>query len=357
MQFFIFMKSLRNKSNGNESFILKALVALAVLLAVMAISACFGSSNISLSDIFAYVSGVNKSSLKESTITILGEIRFPRIIMSALVGGSLASIGAIMQGIFKNPMADPSVLGISSGSALGATIAIVIGVGSTAGIVGLTGTYLGAIIGALVTWLLVWFLARANSGKDLNSTLLSGIAIGSIMSALITVLMTLNMKNMEQVYMCILGTFSNSTLSKTQIMLFVSIPLVLFIILLSPQIDVLKLGDEAAVTLGVNPKRLTGVILSLCSILLAFCVANSGIIGFVGLIIPHCVSFLKVYKMRQKVIMSILMGMIFLVVCDLIARTITAPSEMAIGAITSLIGAPYFLIMIWKEGLVGKMKR
>ncbi|HPM74690.1 MAG TPA: iron chelate uptake ABC transporter family permease subunit, partial [Saccharofermentans sp.] len=119
------MKSLRNKSNGNESFILKALVALAVLLAVMAISACFGSSNISLSDIFAYVSGVNKSSLKESTITILGEIRFPRIIMSALVGGSLASIGAIMQGIFKNPMADPSVLGISSGSALGATIAIV----------------------------------------------------------------------------------------------------------------------------------------------------------------------------------------------------------------------------------------
>ena len=180
----------------------------------------------------------------------------------------------------------------------------------------------------------------------MSSTLLAGVAISSIMSALITVLMTLHLDDMERVYMWMLGTFSASTADKTKIMaaiVLITMPVLFFI---APRIDVMKLGKEAAMTLGVNQTVTLGVAMGACSCLLAFCVANSGIIGFVGLIIPHIVSYFKVTKTRSRLVLSFMTGAIFMVLCDTVCKTVVAPGELAIGAVTSLIGAPYFLFLL-----------
>ncbi len=331
------MLKLRDAATG-----IKIIISLVVLVVVMLISCCLGSVRIPIPDIIKTLT--NSEEISKATRTIILQVRFPRIIMSALIGGSLASIGAVMQGLFKNPMADASVLGISSGSALGATIMMVSGVSFS--VFGITGNYLGAIVGAVVTWLIVYNIARISGDYDLNTTLLAGIAISSIFTAIITVIMTMNKDRLEQIYLWMLGTFSNSTPSKTLIMGIVVLILMPILIIIAPRIDVLKLGKEAAKGLGVSSSSSSAILLTVSSILLAFCVANSGIIGFIGLIIPHCVSFMRVYKMRSKLIMSFLVGAIFTVICDTIAKTVAAPGEIAIGAITSLIGAPYFLYLM-----------
>ena len=168
-----------------------------MLICVMAVSCCLGSSDTSLDDVIKYFTG-RSDELAKTTLTIITRIRIPRMLTSALVGGALASVGCIMQGVFRNPMADPSVLGISSGAALGAAVAIVTGLNGVIFFEAFTGAYIGAIIGAVITWLMVFVIAASNGRYDMSSTLLAGVAISSIMSALITVLMTLHLDDMER---------------------------------------------------------------------------------------------------------------------------------------------------------------
>lgn len=320
-------------------FTLKVILAVIAVFAAVAVSISMGSSGIPFKDVLTCLFG-DRSSLNQGTVTIITSIRIPRALTALLIGGILASVGSLMQGIFKNPMADPSVLGISSGAAAGAALAIVLG---------FTGSYIGAMIGAAVTWLCIFSIAQFSGSYDTSSTLLAGIAVSSIMSALITVLMTLHRENMERVYMWMLGSFSASTSSKTVILLIATLIFMPVLILIAPQIDILKLGDGAALTLGVKRKSVLSAVLCASSVLIAFTVANSGIIGFVGLIIPHVVSFFGVHKSRQRIIMSFLIGAAFTVICDTVAKTIAAPGEMPIGAITSIIGAPYFLWLVFKN--------
>ena len=336
---------MRAPDKPSDRFIIKFTVAAIMLFAVMAVSCCLGSSGTSLSDVIKYLTG-RSGELAQTTVTIIVRIRIPRTVTAALVGGALASVGCIMQGVFRNPMADPSVLGISSGAALGAAIAIVTGLNGIIFFGAFTGAYIGAVIGAVVTWLLVFTIATRNGHYDTSSTLLAGIAISSIMSALITVLMTLHLDDMERVYMWMLGTFSASTADKTELLAVAVALMMPVLIFIAPRVDILKLGKEAALTLGVNQKTTLAVTLAACSCLLAFCVANSGIIGFVGLIIPHIVSFFKVTRMRRRLILSFMTGAVFMVLCDTVCKTVVAPGELAIGAVTSLIGAPYFLFLL-----------
>lgn len=330
------------------SYIAKLLVAVTVAIVAVAVSCCLGSSDITLHDIFMYLSG-HKDELSGPTALIIGKIRIPRAFTAALIGGSLAVIGSIMQGLFKNPMADPSILGISSGSALGATISILIG--ASGAVIGgsITGTYLFAILGALITWGIVFSIARLGGEFDSSSTLLAGVAISSIMSGLITMLMTLHKDNLEKIYMWMLGSFTFSTPSKLYVLLVAAIIFNTIIFIFAPRIDILKLGKETSATLGVNSTRTLGLLMTASSMLLAFCVANSGIIGFVGLIIPHVVSFFRIYKARQKAIMCFFVGATFMVICDTLSKTIAAPGEVAVGAITSIIGGPYFLFLLLKN--------
>jgi len=339
---------MQEHNNHSDRFLIKLTIAVIMLLCVMAVSLCLGSSGVSIGDVIKYFTGRGEM-IPKTTLTIIGRIRIPRTLTAALVGGALASVGCIMQGVFRNPMADPSVLGISSGAALGAAVAIVTGLNGVIMFGAFTGAYIGAIIGALVTWLMVFTIATRNGHYDTSSTLLAGIAISSIMSALITVLMTLHLEQMERVYLWMLGTFSASTAEKTKILVIAVCILMPVLIIIAPRIDVMKLGREAALTLGVNQKRTLAITLAACSALLAMCVANSGIIGFVGLIIPHIVSFFRVTRMRRRLALSFFTGAVFMVVCDTVCKTVVAPGELAIGAVTSLIGAPYFLILLMRS--------
>ena len=340
----------------SDRFVIKLTIAVIMLVCVMAVSLCLGSSGIGPADVIKYLTG-GSDMLPRTAVTIIGRIRIPRTLTAALVGGALASVGCIMQGLFRNPMADPSVLGISSGAALGAAVAIVTGLNGVILFEAFTGAYIGAIIGALVTWLMVFTIATRNGHYDTSSTLLAGIAISSIMSALITVLMTLHLEQMERVYMWMLGTFSASTPDKTKILIIATVILMPVLLFIAPRIDVMKLGREAALTLGVNQKRTLAVTLAVCSALLAMCVANSGIIGFVGLIIPHIVSFFRVTRMRRRLALSFLTGAVFMVVCDTVCKTVVAPGELAIGAVTSLIGAPYFLVLLMRSRIKSGKER
>lgn len=325
---------------------IKIIIAVCLLILAAAVSCCMGSADIKLGTVVKYIIGM-RDGIDSSTATILGKVRFPRVIMACLIGGSLAGIGSVMQGLFKNPMADPSILGVSSGSALGAALVIVLNLDFACW--GLSGNYVGALLGAAVTWALVYFISRMSGEYDLTSVLLAGLAISSVMSALITLLMTLHRESMEQVYMWMLGTFSNSTVPKTIVMGIVSAVCLGLLIVFAPRIDILKLGTEVATTLGVKVKGTIGMLFGICSVLLAFCVANSGVIGFVGLIIPHCVGYMGVTKSRPKLILSFITGALFTVICDTIAKTIAAPSELAVGAVTSIIGAPYFLFLLMRS--------
>ncbi len=336
---------------NKTTFIFKLLVAVITTIVVVAASCCLGSVKIPVHDLILFFTG-RKDELSKVTVTILGSIRVPRVLIAALVGGSLAVIGSVMQGLFRNPMADPSILGISSGSALGATIAIMFGVSGTFIAENITGTYIGAIIGAVVTLFIVLGIARMSGEFDSVSTLLAGVAISSMMSAFITLLMTFHRENLEKAYMWMLGSFTASTMSRFWILLIVVVIMVPLIIVFAPRIDVLKLGDDTAKSLGVNSNSSLRILLILCSLLLAFCVANSGIVGFVGLIIPHVVSFFKVYKAREKAILCFFVGATFMVLCDTLAKTIVSPGEISVGVITSAIGAPYFLYLLLKNRIM-----
>lgn len=338
------MRQLNSTREFNTVF--KVILALMVLLMVMLAASVVGAASISCREVINAVLGKEVS---KSTYTILFKVRFPRILTSAVVGGLLSVVGALMQGIFKNKMADPSVMGISGGAGLGASLIIALDIKNV--YVGISAVGLGALIGAAITHLIILSVVTATARKGLDSissTLLAGIAISSFTSSMITVIMALHRDNMEKVYMWMLGSFSASSQEKTIFLIILSLILVPLIMFIAPGIDILKLGSTTARTYGVNPKTLMRQVLTLSSIAVAFTVASSGIIGFVGLVIPHIVTFFGIRRMRPKILMSFIVGAIFVLLSDTIARTILAPSELPVGAITSLIGAPYFLILLLK---------
>ncbi len=325
-----------------------------ILAAAMLIAAGFGAARVEMSDIFKALTGGN---IPANTETILFKVRFPRIVTAVFVGGLLAVCGCLMQSILKNRMADPSVMGISGGAALGAAFVIVTGLDFSLRFIGLSARFIGAIFGAALTFVFIMVIALT-SGKrgqsSTSSTLLAGIAVSSFTSAVITVLMALNKEDMERVYMWMLGSLSSSTFSKSLLIIIMTVIFLPLVIILAPQLDILKLGSSTAATYGINSNRLMCVVLTISSILIAVCVADCGIIGFVGLIVPHIVSYTGIKRMRTKITMCFISGGLLVLIADTLARTIIAPSELPVGAITSLIGAPYFIVQLLRSREVRK---
>lgn len=336
-------------NNGHHKRII-VIVSICLLLILILISSVMGTADISVKDILGIVGGHNFDSRQKM---ILMQIRLPRILTSVMVGGLLAVVGALMQGVFKNKMADPSVMGISGGAALGAAVIIVLNLDYGIIVSGLSTRSIGAIIGSIMTYIGVMTISehmKMRGNDSVSSTLLVGVAISSLTGALLSILMALHLENMERVYLWTMGSFSGANSSRT-ITLFVLCIIVLPIIyIFAPEIDVLKLGSATAQTFGINPNKLMRTTLTLTSVIVAFCVTDCGIIGFVGLVIPHVVTFLGFKQMRSKVVMCFIMGGIFTLAADTVARTVIAPSELPVGAITGLIGAPYFLFLLIKRG-------
>ncbi|WP_372365523.1 FecCD family ABC transporter permease [Candidatus Uabimicrobium sp. HlEnr_7] len=280
--------------------------------------------------------------LEASDVFILLHIRLPRAILAALVGFSLAFCGTIMQGIFRNPLADPYLLGIASGATAGATMMIVLGFSLS--LMMPIGAFLGAIFSVAITYL----IAQSQWGSFSNVTLiLSGVAMGAMFSSITTFFIFISEdEQLRHIMFWIMGSLANS---RWLWIFYLSILLAIVVIIanfLSKQLDALSLGDDMAFHLGVNPAFIKKLLLLLATILTAAVVCVSGTIGFVGIIIPHTSRLLFGSSHKKLLIASGFMGAIFLVFCDILSRTIAAPVEIPIGIITAIFGAPFFLYLL-----------
>lgn len=280
---------------------------------------------------------------------IIWEIRLPRVLLGAICGAGLAICGVLMQCVTKNPIAEPYILGISSGASCGAVSIIVLGGMSSIGITSITG---GAFIGSIVSGILV-FAIGTQMGRTTSTTrlVLSGMAISTIFSAL-TNLLIYFAQNSNQAKSALFWTIGSLGGAKWDVLLIPFIVLVIVIIIsfiMSKSLDILLLGDDNAVILGINIKLVKSIILILATLLTSTLVAITGAIGFIGLVVPHICRTIAGSDHKKLIILSSLIGSIFLILSDIIARGILPPIEIPIGIITSLVGGPFFLYLISKK--------
>lgn len=324
---------------------------LALLILSILIGVSFGSSYISIKNVYQFLSNrilnreIFSPTWKKNIEAIIWEIRVPRVLLSAITGGGLAISGVLMQCITKNPIADPYILGISSGASAGAVAVIIFG-GATTGMLGITG---GAFIGAIICGVIVFIIGTEN-GKNISTVrlILTGLAVSTIFSS-ITNILVYSAKNSNQVRSAVFWSMGSLGRAKWGELLipFLALAIVFILsILLSKSLDILLLGDNTAKMVGMNIGRIKTIIILSSTILISILVALTGSIGFIGLIVPHICRYFCGSSHRKLLTLSILVGAIFLILCDTIARTIFPPRDIPIGIITSIIGGPFFLSMI-----------
>ena len=279
-------------------------------------------------------------------------VRLPRVLLALLVGASLGLAGVTTQGIFKNPMADPYILGVSSGAACGAAIVIVAGLTAALPVVGVTA---GAFSGALVASFLVYNIARAAGRAPVETLLLAGIAVSAFFSAMTSFLMYLSGRNLNQIVFWVMGALWSARWDDVFILFpFLAVG-ALVIYAYARDLNILLLGEESALSLGTDAARVKAVALIASSLLAAAAVSVSGIIGFVGLIIPHIMRLIVGPDHRVLIPASLLVGAMFLTLADTFSRTIVQPTEMPVGIVTAAIGAPFFIyLLISRKRAVGR---
>jgi len=279
----------------------------------------------------------------ESTLWV---VRFPRIVMALVVGAALAVAGAVMQAIFGNPLAEPGVVGVSSGAALGAAGAIVVG----ASVLGVAGVAVAAFLGGLVATLLVYVVSRAGGRTEVVTLLLTGIAVNAIAQAGIAfVLFVADSASREQIVFWQLGSLGGSLWSQVAVVAAVAVPGVLVALALARRYDLLALGERNARHLGVDVERLRLVSIVLVALLTGVAVAFTGIIAFVGLVVPHLIRMIIGPAHRGLVLASAVGGGALLVIADLLTRTLVAGAELPIGMLTSLVGGPFFFWLLYRQ--------
>lgn len=295
---------------------------------------------------------VDTGNIKDVYKVIIWKVRLPRILEASFVGGALAVVGCTFQAVFRNSLADPHILGISSGAALGATVAMLSGITLSVAGIGVTGVF--AFIGAILAVLLVCRVGSLGGRAVISSLLLTGTAISTMLSSFISLLMIYNREQLEKVYMWTLGSFSSANWSKVGFMAIVSITCVTVLFLFSRDLNVILTGDEVASSLGIDTAKLKYILIAVSSLLVAASVSVSGTIGFVGLIIPHCMRLLVGSDHKLLIPFSYFGGASFMVICDTIARTIAQPTEIPVGVITAVFGAPYFIFLLYRNSKNGK---
>jgi iron complex transport system permease protein len=280
--------------------------------------------------------GARLSSLQSA---VLWELRAPRVVLGALVGASLAMAGGAYQAVFRNPLADPYLLGAAAGAGLGATIAIVY-----AGAVPLP---LAAFVGATAAATGAYLLGRSvGQGSGTATLILAGVAVATFLTALQTLLLQQNTENVRAIYSWLMGRLSTSGWSDVLLVAPYAILSIAVILAHRRLLDVLRVGDAEAVGLGVRVGRLRLLVVGAATLATAAAVSVSGLIGFVGIVVPHAVRLLAGSSYRVVLPLSALFGAAFLVLADVVARTALAPAELPIGVVTACIGAPFFIVVL-----------
>lgn len=314
----------------------------ALLVMVMLLCSLVGSQPVSLKAVMSNPAG---SVAPNPDYEIFVRIRVPRIVLAALVGAALAGAGVVFQALLRNPLADPYILGISSGAGLGAMLAVISGIGWTVG--GRSPVALFAFAGALGTVWLVWGIGRATGRHHVTGLLLAGVVVNAFLSALILFLTSI--ARSQQFYATIFWLMGNLS-EEDFFVLWVGggciVAGLIGLFFLSPQLNIISVGVRDARSVGVAVGRVEFAAFAIAAFITAIAVSLSGLIGFVGLIIPHAVRLVFGPDHRQLLPLSGLAGAIFLVGADTIARTIVAPAQLPVGVITALLGGPFFLMLL-----------
>jgi len=323
-----------------------------VLAALILLSIGIGSVRISVGDVLAVLLG-REGDFPDTWIMIIRRIRLPRTLAAAMVGGVLATGGVACQGLFRNPLSEPYLLGISSGAALGAAFAIVLapaGAGAGLGVIGLS-----AFVGALAVTFAAFMAAGRGAFRLPSTLLLSGIAIAFLCQAVIWLLMTLHREHVERITFWTLGSLASAGWSKVAWLTAITLPATVVLAYMGRVMDVLSTGHDSAYGLGLRPERAAIIILGVTALGTAAAVSVSGSIGFVGLMVPHIVRVIGGPSHRSLVVRSWFGGASLMVAADLTARTVNAPGEIPVGIVTALIGAPFLLVLTRGKRGEGRM--
>ncbi|MGB9679151.1 MAG: FecCD family ABC transporter permease [Thermoanaerobacteraceae bacterium] len=304
-----------------------------IFSAILSISA--GAVEIPLQDVLNVFLGKGT----EINKTIIFSLRLPRLIVSAFVGMGLSVVGTFFQGLLRNPMADPYILGVSSGAAFGATIAIILNLG-------IFGLSFMAFLSALLTVFFVYTISKTGTRVSMTTMLLAGIAVSAFISAIISLMMLLNHDQFSRIVFWTMGGFGLVTWNNV----YVSAPIItvgsFVMYLFSRDVNAILTGEESAEHLGVNTEFVKKLILAIGSLVTALSVSVGGIIGFVGLIVPHIARLIIGPDNRYLVPFSGILGAVFLILADLFARVLLKPMEIPIGIITAAFGGPFFLYLL-----------
>lgn len=323
------MKDERNIKRKSRLWLVVALLCLLLVAAVVA-SALLGIARIPASE------------LLHSQIFL--QLRLPRILLCLLTGTGLSVCGAAYQSVFRNPLTDPYVLGVSSGASLGASLAILFGLQSHVWGIGIC-----ALATALLTVWLVYRIASIGNRLHTTTLLLTGVCLTFLITALISFIMVLRQDKMDSIIFWTMGSFASASWFDIAVVAPVVLIGVAAVLYHSKDLNLLLAGSETAKSLGVEVEKVKRILLFFTTLMIAFIVASCGVIGFVGLVVPHCLRLILGPDNRRIVPCSIFAGALFVLVCDTLARTVLQPSELPVGSLTALVGAPLFIYLLYKN--------
>ena len=330
--------------NWKKKLILIVLFGSLIVLATGIFCLNFGVVTITPRDImYLLINGTQD----KTTNLIIWQLRAPRIVLGALTGAALSTVGGAFQGILRNPLADPYILGVSAGAALGACIGIAFQY--ITGYAFASYLPLFAFLGAMLSLYLVYKSSKISYSANSTGLLLAGVAITFLFSALITVLLALSRRELHSMIFWLMGDLSAANWKKISIIL---LPVIIgnaMLFFSALDLNALSLGEEEALHLGINTGRLRIRIFLIGSVIIATVVSFTGLIGFVGLIIPHIARLLVGPDHRIMLPIAAFLGAVFLILCDILARILLAPTEIPIGAITAIVGVPLFIYLLRRK--------
>jgi iron complex transport system permease protein len=335
--------------SGRRTRVVSLLGLSAALIAAIALATSTGSVHIPLSTTFRIL--IDKLPFVDITqnwqisiATIVLEIRLPRVILAGLVGAALATAGATYQGLFRNPLADPYLIGVAQGASLGAVIGFLLPISWH--IAGFGLIPLLAFIGALLATGTVYLLARTGKTLPVTTLILAGVALSALLGSIVSYLIISSGDKMHSIIFWLMGSFSMSEWAEVRLVLpYVAVGTAV-IIIFARLLNVMQLDEEQAQQLGVNVEKYKLILLAAATLITAASVSFVGTIGFVGIIIPHAVRMIWGADHRFLLPLAVLTGAIFMILTDLVARTVLAPTEIPIGVITAICGAPFFLYLL-----------
>jgi iron complex transport system permease protein len=320
-----------------------SIVLLILLAAAIILGLSLGSSSHGFRSVFLFFS--DQAETESMLSTIIWKIRFPRVLLAALVGATLSLGGLVFQAILRNPLAEPYILGISGGSAIGAIIGILLGFSRFPGVT------LISFLGSIGTLLLILGISAGQTILKKNALLLSGVMVNAFCSAVIMFLVSLTQDaRLHNIIFWLMGDLSLSNLRQTGFLAMILIPCFMLLFWFSNTMNLMLMGKEMAQSMGVNIKSATLILLVTTSFMISATVSHCGLIGFVGLVIPHLFRLMLGSDHRVLAPACILGGASYMILCDLLARTLPEQGEMPAGVITAMIGAPLFIYLLKRSG-------